>query len=144
MRSIGNHFEELETLIESFGVNKTSLDCCSETWMVESSAEDLYVLDNYAPMKIQPGKTINEGVAIYVHESLSFEILEFDIGIDLNYIAISCTNLMKEKINVVCLYNPPSVNKQNFLEQLELLLLLETCCHISKCLFVGDMNIDLL
>ena len=93
MRSIDNHFEELETLIESFGVNKRSLVCCSETWMVESTAGDLYVLDNHAPMKFQPGKTRNEGVAIYVHESLSFELLEFDIGIDLNYFAINCTNL---------------------------------------------------
>ena len=38
--------------------------------MVESSTGDLYVLDNYAPMKFQPGTTRNEGVAIYVHESL--------------------------------------------------------------------------
>ena len=122
VRSIDNHHEDLETLIESFGVNKPSLVCCSETWMVESSAEDLYVLETYAPMKFQPGKTRNEGVAIYAHESLSFEKLEFDIGIDLNYIAISCTNLKKEKINVVCLYNPPSVNKQYFSEQFEVLL----------------------
>ena len=98
-------FQELETLIESFGVNKTSLVCRFETWMAESSTEDLYVSDNFAPMKLPPGKTRNEGVAIYVHESLSFEIIEFDIGIDLNYIAISCTNL-KEKIILVCLYNP--------------------------------------
>ena len=76
MRSIDLHFEELETLVEYFGVNKLSVVCCSETWMVESSTEDFYVLDNYALMKFQPGKHRNEGVAIYVHESLSFEIKE--------------------------------------------------------------------
>ena len=69
VRSIDLHVEELETLIEYFGVNKPSLVCCSETWMVEPSAEDLYVLDNYEPMKFQPGKTRNEAVAIYIHES---------------------------------------------------------------------------
>ena len=105
VRSIDNHFEELETLIESFGVNKTTLVCCSETWMADSSTEDLYVLDNFAPMKFPPGKTRNEGVAIYVHESLSFETIEIDIRIDLNYIAFSCTNL-KEKFISFCLYNP--------------------------------------
>ena len=36
VRSIDNHFEELENLIEFFGVNKPSPICCSETWMVES------------------------------------------------------------------------------------------------------------
>ena len=77
VKSIDLHFEELETLIGTFGVTKPSLVCCFETWMIESSAEDLYVLDNCAPMKFQPGKTSNEGVAIYVHESLSFEIIEF-------------------------------------------------------------------
>ena len=40
--SIALHFEELETLIESFGVNKPSLVCCSEPWTVQSSAEDIY------------------------------------------------------------------------------------------------------
>ena len=49
--------------------------------MVESSAEDIYVLDNYAPMKFQSGKTRIEGVAIYVYVSLSFEIREFGTGI---------------------------------------------------------------
>ena len=142
VRSIDNHFEELETLIESFGVNKPSLDCCSVTWMVESSGEDLYVLDYYASMNFQPGKTRNEGVSKYVHESLSFEIIEFDIRIDLNYIAISCTNLKKAKIIVVCLYNHPSINNQYFLEQFEVLL--ESCCQMSNCFLVGDMNIDLL
>ena len=70
VRSIDFHFEELETLIQSFRVNKPSLVCCSETWMTELSAENFYALDNYAPLKFQPGETRNEGVAIYVHESL--------------------------------------------------------------------------
>ena len=80
-------------------------------------------------------------MAIYVHVSLSFEIIEVDIGIDLNYIAITCTNLKKEKIRVVCLYNPPSVNKHNFLEQFEVLL--ENWCQMSNCFLVGDMTIGL-
>ena len=66
--------------------------------MVESTAEEPYVLDNYAPMKIQPEKARNDGLKIYVHESLSSEIIEFGTGIDLNYTAICCTNLKKEKI----------------------------------------------
>ena len=84
MRSIDLTFEELETLIEFFGVNKPSLVCCSEPWTVQSSAEDIYNLENHAPMKLQPGKTRNEGEAIYVHESLSFEIIEFGTRIGLN------------------------------------------------------------
>ena len=40
-------------------------------------------------------KTRNEGVALTVQESLSFEINEIHTGIDLNYTAISCTNLKK-------------------------------------------------
>ena len=65
--------------------------------MVESSAEGVYVLDNYAPLKFQSGKTRNEGVAIDVHESFSFEIIELSTGIDLNYNAISCINFKKGK-----------------------------------------------
>ena len=56
-RSKDNHFEE--TLIESFGVSKPCLVCCSKTWVIESSAENLHVLDNNAPIKFQPGKTRN-------------------------------------------------------------------------------------
>ena len=87
VRSTDLHFEDLETLKESFGVNKPSLVCCSERWMVESYAGNFYV-DTYLPMMFQPGKTRSESVAIYVHESLSFEIIEFATGIDLSYIAI--------------------------------------------------------
>ena len=48
-------------------------------------------------MTFQAAETRNEGVEMYVHESLSFEIKELDAGSDLNYIAISCINLKKGK-----------------------------------------------
>ena len=48
-------------------------------------------------MKFQPGKTRNEVVAIYVNGSLSIDIIEFDTENDKYHIAISCTNLNKEK-----------------------------------------------
>ena len=82
VRSIDNRFEEMATLIEPFGVNNKSQDCCSDTWMVESFAEDLHVLYKYAPMKTK--ETRKEGMAKYVRESLSLEIMEFDTGNDLN------------------------------------------------------------
>ena len=81
-------------------------------WIIVSSAEDLHVLDTYAPMTLQPRKTRNGGVAIHVHESLSFRMIEFNTRIDLKYIASSCTNPENVKINVHCIYNPPTVNKQ--------------------------------
>ena len=85
VRSIDHHVEIIETLIEFCGVSKPSLVCCYEAWMVESSAEDLYVLDNYAPIEFQPRETRNEGMAIYVHVSLSFQIKKSDTEIDFNY-----------------------------------------------------------
>ena len=41
----------------------------------------------------------------------------------------------KGKINVVCLNNPPSVNKQYYLEHFEILL--EDCCQMSNCFVVA-------
>ena len=99
-------------LRESFGVNEPSVVCCSETRIIVSSAEDLYVLDTYAPLKFQPGKTRNGGVAKYVNDSLSFGMIEFNTRIDLNYIASNFTNLEIVKVIVYCLYNPPTVNEQ--------------------------------
>ena len=46
--------------------------------MVESSAEDFFVLETFAPLKFQPGKTRNKGVAIFVHESQFFQKIEFE------------------------------------------------------------------
>ena len=92
-------------------------------------------------MKFQPGKTKNEGMAIYVHKPLFSKIKEFDNRIDLNYSAISCTKLKKEKIDVVCSNDPPSVTKHHFLEHSEVLR--ESCCEMSNCFLVNDMNIDL-
>ena len=71
-----------------------------------------------------------------------FEIRIIGTEIDLNYIAFSCTKLKNENTNLLCLYNSPSVYKQYFLEHFEVLL--ETCCHMSNCFLVGDINIDLL
>ena len=141
MISIDNHFEELKTLKGSFRVNKPSIVCCCEIWMVESSGEDLYVLDIYAKMKFHPGKTRIESVAFYVQYSLTFEIKKLRHWIDLNYIAIRCTNLNNEQINAVCLNNPPLVNKQCFLEHFQVRL---EGCQMSNCFLGGDMNIELL
>ena len=82
--------------------------------MAESSAEDLQVSDNNAPMKFQPRQTRNEGVAIYVHESLSYEIIEFDTGIDLNYFAICCTKLEEKKMYFVYKSPPRSMNNTSW------------------------------
>ena len=49
-------------------------------------------------MKFQSGEITNEYMVLYFHESLCFEIREIDTGIDLNYIAISCTNLKMKKL----------------------------------------------
>ena len=40
-------------------------------WMIQPTAEELYILDSYAAMTFQPGKTRNEDVAVYVHAVLS-------------------------------------------------------------------------
>ena len=123
IRSIDYNFEELETHIDTFRENKPSIICLSETWMTESSDKNAYALESYAPMEFDPGSTRNEGVAIYVHESLAFELLELNIQKDsipdLNYTEVNCTARNKEKFTVVCLYNSPFVNKQDFLDQFE-------------------------
>ena len=114
--------------------------------MTESSDKNAYALESYAPMEFDPGSTRNEGVAIYVHESLAFELLELNIQKDsipdLNYTGVNCTARNKEKFTVVCLYNSPSVNKHDFLDQFELLL--ESLSQIKNYYLIGDINIDLL
>ena len=146
IRSIDYNFEELETHIDTFPENKPCIICLSETWMTESSDKNAYALESYAAMEFDPGSTKNEGVAIYVHESLAFELLELNIQKDsipdLNYTGVNCTARNKEKFTVVCLYNSPSVNKHDFLDQFELLL--ESLSQIKNYYLIGDINIDLL
>ena len=146
IRSIDYNFEELETHIDTFCENKPSSICLSETWMTESSDKNAYALESYAPMEFDPCSTRNEGVAIYVHESLAFELLEPNIQKDsipdLNYTGVNCTARNREKFTVVCFYNSPSVNKQDFLDQFELLL--ESLSQIKNYYLIGDINIDLL
>ena len=92
-------------------------------------------------MKIQPGKTINKGEASYVHEPL-FEIIETDTGINLNYIAFCCTNLKKEKINVV-VYTIPlwPMTKTSWGTSK---FFFKFVVRRATLFFVGDMNINLL
>ena len=93
IRSFDYIFEELEMHIDTFRENKPSIICLSETWTTESSDKNAYALESYAPMEFDPGSTRNEGVAIYVHESLAFELLELNIQKDsipdLNYTGVN-------------------------------------------------------
>ena len=50
--------------------------------MTESSAKTAMSLELFAPMEVEPGSTIHEGVAKYVHESMYFEPLELSIQTD--------------------------------------------------------------
>ena len=61
---------------------------------------------------------------------------------DLNCTEVNCTTKIEEYFTVSIFYNSPSVNKQDFLDQIELLL--TSLSKNKKNHLLGDIDIDLL
>ena len=129
-------------LIATFRENKPSIICCSETLMTEFSATRCLYTGIVCAYGIWTWSNKNEGVAIYAHESLYFELLELSKQTEsfpaLSYTGVNCTIKIKETFTVVCLYISPSVTKKDFSDQFELLL--ESLSKIKNYFSIGKIN----
>ena len=88
--SIDKRFEKVKKLIISFGAKELSLSCCSATWMDKSSAADIYALESYTALKLQPEMTnmkVLECMIITIF-FVFFAIFELDTDLDRNYFGI--------------------------------------------------------
>ena len=128
------------------GLNIRSLDyqvlALTETWMTDDhSLVDLDIV-GYQPIEFKArsdAKRRSCGVAFYVKDGLSFEVVSFKTDIECLIIKITSEN--KTLYNICSIYRPETIKINNFIGYLETLLSFLKGLPGETLLF-GDFNID--
>lgn len=107
----------------------------TETWITSDADAKLYQLPHYKHVYNYRQDRKGGGVAIYVHDSIKYEITEelYECGNHYLWIRIN-----KLSLNIGAIYKPGDSNINNFIEtytsQLE---------RRKRTIVLGDFNIDL-
>jgi len=140
IQSISKNFDNLTIFLNSIKTN-FSIIGLSEIWLNSNLDAQFYNLPNYSFECSLRENSRYGGVGIYIHNSLNYKII--------NCIKISGTESLYLSINyknnnyiIVLIYRKPNGNLSEFLASLEQSLI---TLHIdkNKCIFMGDLNIDL-
>ena len=102
----------------------------------------MFNLNNYLPPILHPGFSRNNGVVVYVHESISYEVVRTEAN--LCHGIFETTNKNKQCFVVVCMYVSPFFKQSLKLKDVDFLLKAHSNLMGSPVFTVGDMNIDLL
>ena len=127
IRSISQNFDELVIYINALK-SKPSIICLSEAWIRKDFNCDLFKLNEYSPMLYKHGKSRNEGVILYIHQTLTYD--EEEIHSSMNIVGAKCVTQNNESFLVFCLYNSPTENKIFFAKSWK-----HSCSLIPKKLF---------
>ena len=139
IRSLSNHFNELVSLIQEYTVTPIAI-CLSETWLKSIPDPSMFKLQGYQkPLSVAKVNKAS-GVVVYIDERFSYK--ELDIETTIENITIQLSGKRSVKI-LCCLYNSPSLNKDNSLNDIDTILT-ELNNHTEKAIILGDMNFDLL
>ena len=87
IRSISQNFDDLVVYIDSLP-NKPSVICLSEAWINDDFDSDVYKIPAYSPSIFDPGKCRNDGVVMFVHNTITFD--EEQIDSTLNIVGAKC------------------------------------------------------
>ena len=116
----------------------------TETWMSDDHSLVDLVIVGYQPIefKARPNaKRRSGGVAFYVQDGLSFQVVSFKTDIECLIIKITSEN--KTLYNICSIYRPGTIKINNFIGYLETLLYFLKGLPGETLLF-GDFNIDTL
>ena len=75
IRSLSKNFDNLDLNLETFSNFKLSVVCLSEAWISNVNELQMLHLNNYLPLIFNPGFNRNNGVVVYVHESIKYEVV---------------------------------------------------------------------
>jgi hypothetical protein len=144
IRSIAANFTQLTTFLDSTNI-RASVYGVFETWL-DSSTYDLFNIPNYSCVSSYRVNRRGGGVALQLHESISYvplsELSIIDDCIEsvfVNITAIPGSNL-KPIIGVI--YRPPETSSESFLTKLHSFL--QSLPVDRPCYIMGDFNLNLL
>ena len=143
IRSLDYHINELRVLLEILD-KKPEVLALTETWMTdEHSPVDLDIV-GYQPMEFkarQNAKRQSGGVAFYVENGLSIQVVS--LKVDIECLIIKITRENKTLYNICSIYRPETIEINNFISYLETLLFFLKGLP-GETLLSGDFNIDTL
>lgn len=141
IRSLSGKFSEFVTHLNLLETKFTVL-VVTETWLKEST-DVAYDIDGYNCFSLHRENQIGGGIKLYVDDSFDANVVQELTSVDGAYerlfIKLNVPGL--GDITVGGIYRPPSKSVNAFCEQLNDVL---TCLNISRCVLLGDFNIDVL
>lgn len=143
VQSIGNCVDSIEKLIrdnpECFCL------CITEHWKTEDQLLKIGISDFKLASWFCRGEGQHGGSAVYIKKSLKYKkiksINNLSVQNECESAAIECV-VKGKKITIICIYRPPSGNKDSFYSKLEHML---TNVDNGSVVFIaGDFNIEML
>ena len=143
IRSLNKKFEQLTSLLDN-------IDLCNfiigltETWL-QDQPHSLFSLSQHNLIFNNRTNKRGGGVAMYVPDHLNFKVLSdintMNLAMEVVFIEIVLQN--KKNIVVGTIYRPPSSNHNEFLVEMQHLLV-HSLLQNKHCIIMGDFNVDLL
>ena len=142
-RSIKNKFGIFESLLHNLD-KKFDIIALTETWLTQNDDLNFYNLEGYTIEHINRKQKLGGGIIIYVNNKLSTSRIENMSFSEHNYMdALALeVQLNNKKINVACIYRPPSTNIHEFNNRFSSYV--ELLSAKNESYICGDFNIDLL
>ena len=137
--SIKNDHEELEALISCFE-SPSSVMCLTESWLTVNDDPIFFKVTNYNNCLSNLRSGRGGGIMIQISDEV---ILIEELNCKLNESLLFHLKFGELKVALLVVYNPPRINKQNFIFELDKTLekIIESYDRIIVC---GDFNINVL
>lgn len=145
-QSLNAKFTQLKAYIEFYKQNDITVNafCLQETWLSDESDTSLLQLEDYNLITKGKACSAHGGVAIYLHKSFNYEILQITESENWDGLAVS-VNVNSKQVIVVNIYRPPRSSTEAIKMFSDEITQLFDCFKKSKNVIVaGDFNIDLI
>ena len=141
-RSIRKFFDKFQLMLNELDI-KFDFIAISKTWLNNNDEINCYALHGYSMEYIHRNNQKDGGVLIYVNNKYSFTKLSKFSFSENKYMEALALEIQIEskKINVVCIYRPPSSNLKQFTDKFTKYIESLGKRELYIC---GDFNIDIL
>lgn len=145
IRSLPKHFDDLTVYLSMLPLQFKIIGL-TETWLT-SQKVSLYNIQGYNHVHTCRSDRSGGGVSLFIHDSLTFSIrsdLTNFLEHEAESLFLECTiPFQKGKIIIGCIYRPPNLNYNTFIDCLTSTLN-TISSEMKTCYILGDFNINLL
>ena len=149
VQSLNAKFSQLHAYIELYRNSHVDISalCLQETWLSDTSDTSLLQLDGYNLISRGKACSGHGGVAIYLRNEFTYDILEIEGSDDYDalFISVKLNSSFNKQVIIGNIYRPPRCNIESINDFSEKMSGLFSELHDFKHVIIsGDFNIDLL